>query len=101
MTNLLLITPKFQLAKFSFLDGEFVFVHFTLQCNSHAGVVLEVVGTCVIVGMDSRVDTLIEHNRLNPTWKFKFSFLYILSCVFFAIICGCSYEWYWYSVECG
>ena len=51
--------------------------------NCHVAVAIEVVGTCVIVGMDSRADTLIAHNRLNPTGKLKPSLVYLLSlCLF-------------------
>ena len=92
---------------FLFLDGEFVLVHFTLQWSwgdgeqLSCGVAIEVVGTCVILGMDSRANTLIAHNRLNPTGKLKPSLVYLLSCVCFVVICGCYYECFWYSIGCG
>ena len=50
--------------------------------NYHVAVAIEVVGTYVIVGMDSRADTLIAHNHLNPTGKLKPSLMLIFYLVF-------------------
>ena len=66
-----------------------------------AAITIEVVGTCVMWGMDSRVDTLIGRSCLSQTRKLKPSLVYVLSRVCFAMICGCSYVRYWYSLGCG